>query len=224
MRWLSFGGSMTYSDYLKAASALASKLKAAIPATEDYDVVRADFGNRLKDAFDSYASTGASGRRSAGNDARAAVAEDVPAAFYRGYHDAGGEDTEQDDDDWLTHEQARQLAFMKDALASLKEQADAETLTEDGITSRVENWQSTLDGIYAEGKLRGAVNVMLTYDGDDGEESCDDCQRYKGQRHSAKWWLKRDLVRRNGNDNYACGRWKPCQHHFYSDDGELYAP
>jgi hypothetical protein len=105
----------------------------------------------------------------------------------------------------------------------LAEQREAETITEDAIHARVEMWLSSLDGIYAEGKLRGRDNVMLTFDGDDGEESCQDCQKYKGQRHSAKWWVKRDLVRRNGNDHYDCGRWAPCQHHFYTDDGALYA-
>jgi hypothetical protein len=214
---------MTLPAHLNAAALVAAKLKAALPVTEDYAVVRADFDNRLTDAFLSFAGSGGNASRGPRNEARSAVAEDVPAAFYRGYKDAGGEETDPDDEDWLTGEQARQLAFMNDALSALKQQAADETVTEDGIKTRVENWLSTLDGIYASGKLRGKDNVMLTFDGDDGKESCKECQRYKGQRHSAKWWIKRDLVRRNGNDNYGCGRWANCQHDFYTDDGELYA-
>ena len=192
-------------------------------ADEDYSVIRADYENRLFDAFIGYGSTSGRGTRSFSNAAARAIVEDFPAAFYRGYRDAGGEEVEPDDDAWLTARTEQERTYLSGAFQDIATLRDNETITEDAIRFKVESWLNGLDGVYAEGKLRGAKNVMLTYDGDDGQESCDECQKYKGQRHSAKWWINRDLVRRNGNDNYGCGRWKNCQHHFYTDDGELYA-
>lgn len=195
--------------------------EALIPPTEDYDVVRADLVNRLGDAFIDYVSSRIGTAAMA--EAKRAVTEDVPGAFYRGYRDAGGEETDDGDEKWLTATQRAQLAWLEKAFADLKAVRRDGTAKADDLRARAEVWGVTLDGIYAEGKLRGRQNVMLTLDGDDGEESCVECQRYKGKRHSAKWWLKRDLVRRNGNTNYTCGRWGNCHHHFYTDDGELYA-
>lgn len=202
------------------AGLIAFRIKAALPATEDYDVIRADLVERLTDAFLSYVSSARGARHQ--NAARRALVENIPAAFYAGYVEAGGEETEADDEKWLTAEQGRQLDFLADTFVALKEQRDAETATESGLRARVGDWARMLDGVFSEGKLRGADNVMLTFDGDDGEESCAECQKYKGQRHSAKWWVKRDLVRRNGNDNFGCGRWDNCHHDLYTDDGELY--
>ena len=206
-------------DWLDAR--LADEAKAAVPPTEDYAMVRADLLERLTDAFLSFVSSSPGTRHK--NAARRAVAEAIPAAFYSGYVDAGGEETEADDEKWLTAEQGRQLDFLIDTFEALKDDRENETATEDALRGRAETWARTLDGIYAEGKLRGKDNVMLTFDGDDGEESCRECQKYKGKRHSAKWWLKRDLVRRNGNEHYTCGRWGNCHHGFYTDDGTLYA-
>lgn len=195
----------------------------ATSADEDYDVIRADLVDRIETAFMDFVSQ-AGAVTSFRNAAGRALIEDIDAAFHRGYRDAGGEETEDDDEAWVTAKQSEQRGFMADAFESLKEWRASEKFTEGDIQARAELWGGMLDGVYSEGKLRGASNVMLTFDGEDGTESCDDCQRLKGQRHSAKWWTKRDLVRRNGNENYACGRWKNCQHGFYTDDGELYAP
>lgn len=195
--------------------------EAKLPPTEDYDVVRADLVNRLGDTFLGYVSTarGGADKREAGQ----ALIENISAAFYRGYRDAGGEETDEDDEKWLTKTQASQLAWLNKAFDDLAVVRKNETAKESDLRARAEIWGVTLDGVYAEGKLRGKANVMLTFDGDDGEESCRECQRYKKKRHSAKWWIKRDLVRRNGNDAYTCGRWHNCHHHFYLDSGALYA-
>jgi hypothetical protein len=156
------------------------------------------------------------------NEVRKAIAEDFPAAFYSGYVDAGGEETEDDDETWLTARVREELDYIDGVFAWLREQRDNETATEDAITARVEKWLGGVNSAYTEGKLRGAKNVMLTFGGEDGEESCKECQKYKGQRHSARWWLAHDLIRRNGNENFSCGRWEDCHHDLYTDKGELY--
>lgn len=200
---------------------LLAATKDALPATEDYDAVRADLVNTLLESFRSYVS--ASRGRASEISAKRSLIKNISAAFYRGYKVAGGEVTEPEDETWLTDTQKFQLDWMDKTFDSLKAQRDTESATVDALTARAEDWGVTLDGIYSEGKLRGRINIMLTFDGDDGDESCRDCQRLKGKRHSAKWWVKRDLVRRSGNPAYECGRWDNCHHHFYTDDGELYA-
>lgn len=198
--------------------------KASVPDVPGYDDIRGQYEESLFDAFISFAGSSGAGGRRYRNLAGRAVIEAVNDAFYRGYRDAGGEETEADDETWLTARQSAELSHLPGVFEWLKEARDADppTITEDAVRARVDKWLSGLDGIYSEGRLRGADNVMLTFDGDDGQESCNQCQKYKGQRHSAKWWVKRDLVRRNGNDNFDCGRWENCQHNLFTDDGELY--
>lgn len=203
----------------------ASYFKAAVPEGLDYDDVESDLRDRLKDAFISYLSSAGS-VTSYRNAARRALVEDIYSAFYAGFAEAAGDGSETTDEDEkaISTILNQQLDHMLNAFASLKEQRkDPDSLKESEVDDRVDDWAHMLFGVYGEGKLRGDRNKMLTFDGDDGTESCDECQEYKGQRHSAAWWLTRDLVRRNGNEHFGCGRWKPCQHNLYDDDGKLYA-
>lgn len=171
---------------------------------EDYDVIRADFETRLTDAFQSAVSTNG---RAARNAARLAVVEDVPAAFERGYADGGGEEIDAEDNAWATDEQARQLAFMSDAVSALRELGDA--ITEDLINSRVGLWLGTLDAIYAHAKLLGAKNKMLTWHLGSTEKHCATCAKLDGQRHSAKWWLNHNYIpRQPGSETLDCGGWQ----------------
>jgi len=190
-----------------AGQAGSGPYKAATSGGEDYDNIRADLVDKLKDAFLSFVSTNGKAAR---NKAKRTLVEDIPAAFYRGYEDGGGDTTEPDDEAWLTAKQAEQLGFMGDALDALR--ATGEDITESAIDSRVEFWAGTLDGIYSEGKLRGSKNMMCYFDGDDGAESCDTCQGLKdGPPRSVKYILAHDLIPRPGNKNFDCGGWQ-CQH------------
>jgi len=185
-----------------------------------YDDLRGDFFNVLQAValgFMEQAGRAVAQRKSR---IRTLIADSFPNAFYTGYADAGGEETEPDDERWITRETSRQQGFVDDLFECLLEIKDAGGDARDEIDRHAEGFATALDSAYNEGKLRGNENIMLTFDGDDGQESCPECQRYKDTRHSAKWWLKRDLVRRNGNENFGCGRWQTCQHDLYTDKGE----
>jgi len=223
----SFDGRVTEDDFINGTGPKdkqpvgilsAGQFKAALPATEDYDNVRADLVGRLKDAFLTFVSSrrGQASR----NAARKAIAEDVPAAFYAGYADAGGEDTEDDDERWLTAEQARQLDFLVDAFQALADDRDNETAKESAIDDRIEIWAATLDAIYAQGKLRGAANKMLTWQLGQTEKHCSTCSKLDGQRHGAKWWLAHDYIPREpGSDTLECGGWN-CDCRLEYDNGD----
>lgn len=207
-------------EHLKAAGVVAEQIKAALPDTQPYSTTRREYVLRIGAAVSGYLES--SGSTTAWrNQARKAVVEEFPNAFYAGYAEAGGEETEDEDESWLTGAINDELSNVDEMFAALKDLRGTVDPDEEA-DARADGYAVTLDSVYSEGKLRGNVNIMLTFDGDDGKESCAQCQRYKGQRHSAKWWLAKDLIRRNGNENFDCGRWENCQHDLYDDKGELY--
>jgi hypothetical protein len=203
----------------QAAVTLAERqAKAALPATEDYAVVRADLVNRLFDAFISYVSATGAGTRFK-NDARKAIVEDVPGAFYAGYADAGGEETEDDDEAWVTGQINAQLGFMDNAFSALKELRAGE-FTEADVEAKAELWGQTLDAIFGEGKLRGAKNKMLEWRYGDTDH-CDTCQDLQGQRHKASWYLARNYIPGKPGAAMDCGGYR-CQCALYDKDGNEY--
>lgn len=106
--------------------------------------------------------------------------------------------------------------FAKDAASAKKDKA-----ARDVVLARVDQWASSLRNFGEAGRVAALGNIPLTFGGDDGEESCDDCQQYKGQRHRRNWWAERGLLERNGNPNYECGRWDACHHSFLDDNGKV---
>ncbi len=203
-------------DELRRLLALASRTlaarqaKAEIPPTEDIDILRADLVNSLFDAFIGYLSS-SGGVTKWRNDGRKALARNIPDAFYRGYQDAGGEETEDEDEAWIKGKLSEQMDFMGGAFESLKGWRDGETFTEGDVQARADVWGGMLDGVYSQGLLRGGKNQMLYFDGDDGKESCTTCQNLKGKKRSTKWVLEHDMIPYPGNKNFECGGWQ-CEH------------
>ncbi len=119
-------------------------------------------------------------------------------------------------DEWVSGQFEFVNQFAKDTAAAKRDR----TLRE-AVLARVPLWVDSMRNFGEAGKLYALGNIMLTFDGDDGAESCDDCQRYKGQRHKRNWWADRGLLERNGNPNYECGRWDNCHHDFRDDKGKV---
>lgn len=160
------------------------------------------------------------------NLAGRAIVEHYSEAFYKGYEEASGQgDTvAAEDDSWLTDIINSSIGYMADLFAKLKDIRKAGGYDADAIArARADGYATTLDSVYGHGRILGNTNIMLTFSGPDGNESCGQCQKYKGQRHRGKWWIKYDLVRRNGNENFDCGRWDKCKHNLYKDNGELWS-
>ncbi len=119
-------------------------------------------------------------------------------------------------DDWLGNQLEYVNQFAKDTAQVKKDKTGR-----DAILARVDLWAESLRNFGESGRLYALGNIPLTFDGDDGEESCDDCQRYKGQRHTRNWWAQRGLLERNGNERFECGRWDNCHHNFRDDNGKV---
>lgn len=196
-------------------------VRAALPPVEDYDVIRADYYNRLFDAMISYVSS-SGGNTKWANQVRKAITEDFPAAFYAGFSDEGGTETDPEDETWLTDRIERELGFVPGLFADLKAWRESENFTEGDIEARAEMWARSLDGVYSRGKLLASKNKKLEFDGDDGEESCATCMGLKGKQKTIKWILDNDMIPEPGNENYDCKGFN-C-HHFWKDPktGERY--
>ena len=153
--------------------------------------------------------------------------------FETGYMDGSGGDTyepEAADTDWLAARMEQELGYIDLLYYSLKEIKDGATAEEpvtdadmvSFATDRAAMYGRTLDGVYAQGKLRGKKNIMLTFLGEDGKESCPECQRYKNKSHRAKWWVSHDLIPGPGNENFSCNGYN-CQHFLADADGNQWA-
>jgi hypothetical protein len=130
--------------------------------------------------------------------------------------DEDGQTADDALDEWTSGQFEFVNQFAKDAAAAKKDKAQR-----DGVLARIDLWIAALRNFGEAGKLYALGNIPLTFDGEDGEESCDDCQRYKGQRHRRNWWADRGLLERDGNPNYECGRWPACHHSFKDDSGKV---
>lgn len=147
--------------------------------------------------------------------------------FDRGYLDGGGQlkDMTEEDSQWLANKKVAERVFIEQLWERLrelkKEEPDEDNSLE--IDARAKGYTDTLDGVYAEGKLRASRNVMLTFDGEDGEESCRECRKWKGKRHSANFWIKRGLIPgQPGNVNFSCHGYN-CRHILFDDHGDIWA-
>ena len=131
----------------------------------------------------------------------------------------GGGSLPLDDDTaaWVRGELDAQLGFVDslfETLKALRKEGDFEA--ENEAVRRADGYCNSLDAFFNGVKLSGAGNIMLTFDGDDGKESCTDCQRYKGQRHRASWWIAHDAV--PPSRSFECGGYH-CDHFLRDDDG-----
>lgn len=78
--------------------------------------------------------------------------------------------------------------------------------------SKAQLWvNKSLNSVYELGRAQADANGMYEFDGDDGAESCADCQRLKGQRHRLKDWNKRQWNPNQSGFKAECGGWR-CQH------------
>lgn len=192
----------------------------------EYSGLRNDFWARIYDAVYDYLS----GKGNVGTVKRAmkkAIAETYNNVADLAWQDGGGElPIGPEANAYTASRQAEEFAFVDTLGNGLKEiKNDEESDINDAIQQafqRADGYSRSLDKFYSNVKALAAGNkmVMLTFTGEDGEESCSDCQKYKGQRHKASWWVRRDAV--PPSRSFECGGYK-CQHILVDDDGKLFS-
>jgi len=148
----------------------------------------------------------------------AAVSQAYINAADTAYVDGGAElPLDMDTASWARAELNAQFGFIDSlfqTLKALRKEGDFDADAEG--TARAEGYAQSLDMLYSGVKMRAAGNVMLTFAGEDGAESCKDCQRYKGQRHRASWWVAHGAI--PPSRDFECKGYN-CFHRLVDDDG-----
>ena len=162
------------------------------------------------------------------NDFKNAANDAFILAFIAGKADAGnGDPLTEDETYWINARIGAEIGFADTLWVSMRALHNSDDYTpadgEEFAATHAVNYAAAIGSIYSEGKLFGAKNKFLMFDGDDGAESCQTCQSLKGRRKPARWWLEQELIpAQQGNTNYICGGWQ-CQHYLVDDDGVTYA-
>jgi hypothetical protein len=183
------------------------------------EVVRAAYGDAIYAAILEYLAAAGSSTQYK-NRVKRAVVESFPEVFYLAYASGGGEVVDPEDDQWLTAKINAEMAYVDllfQSMKTVKDTAESADERRAEANARADGYLKTLDAVYAEGLLRGKKNRMLTMVGEDGAESCVDCQRHKGKRYTARKWLRLGIPGVPGN-GWECGGWK-CQHGLIDDEG-----
>lgn len=149
-----------------------------------------------------------------------AMVEAFGTAFDSGWVD-GGQDLPPDDEalEWLNARTDAEFGFIDMLFQEAKELRKEENFDYfSWITERADGYTRTLAEIYNQAKLRALPDKMVTFNGEDGEESCETCASLKGERHKISWFVKRNYVPPHGT-GLECGRGGRCQHRLYDDEG-----
>ena len=205
----------------------------AIRAVGDYSGIRSNYITASTNAMLEYM-RGYAGMVSSRNVMKKAMVEAFADGFETGFMETSGGDTyepEREDTDYLAAKIDAEMGYIDALFVSLKEIVSGATI-EDPVTdadivseadSRAAMYAKTLDGVYGQGKLRGKKNIMLKFDGPDGNENCDTCKRLKaGLAHRAKWWVSHELIPTPGNEQFICGCYR-CEHQLFDKDGNVWA-
>jgi hypothetical protein len=186
--------------------------RAVLKAAAGYDGIRDIYWYAIYDAVYDYL-TGNKPVTSFRNAMGKAMADAFIDAAKIGYLDGGGELPFDDETlTWLGGAQTAELGHIGDLFARLKEEWDGLDPV-DEAHMRADGYTRTLDSIYTEAKMRGSKNITLVFVGDDGKESCPECQKMKGKRHKIQYILDHNLIPRPGNNTYSCNGYN-CEHYW----------
>ena len=189
----------------------------------EYSAVRKVYSDKVYEAVYSYLSD----RKKMDQDFRDAMRTALEIAFVASATIAwadGGNDQVLTIDAlaFLAAYKAAEMGFVESLLVSLrlmKQQADEDTVPEVTAQQRADGYAKTLDLVYNNIKVLSAGNRMLTFVGEDGDETCIDCYKYKGKRHRASWWVAHDAI--PPNRNFECKGYR-CQHILVDDQNRLF--
>jgi hypothetical protein len=210
INYLSNRGYKVHSSYL-------SILGKTIKQVGEYNAIRQEFWAAVYDSVYDFLSSNAQ-VNTYKDKLDTAISKAYIESAETGYEDGGGTLPLDDDTSaWARAELDSQFGYIDSLFLTLKElrkEEDVDVIHEAFL--HADAYANSLDALYNGAKIAGAGNMMLTFDGDDGKESCADCLRLKGQRHRASWWRNHGLV--PPSRNYACGGYH-CEHRLFDDNG-----
>jgi len=191
-------------------------------ANTTYESIRSNYWAEVYDSVEGYL-TSDRPVTAFRNKMLVAMSESFTDAVYEGYQEVGGElPLDADTQSWLGDRIATERGFIVDVFARLKEEWDGLDPIAEAF-ARADGYAATLDSVFVEAKMRGSENATLEFGGEDGAESCPECQAMKGKKHTIKYIIENDLIPYPGTDQYSCHGYK-CQHRWKNPKtGEEYA-
>jgi len=186
----------------------------------EYSAIRREYFQAIQNNVEDYLQGGGESNK---KEIIALVALLYARVAFLAFQDGGGGDKlNKQAETYLAGRIKTEQAYVSEMFSKLKQ------AREDGVDDidaafegqrRAELYSRTLDQLYANAKLIGAGGTMLTFDGEDGQESCIDCTRLKGKRRSARWWVKTNNV--PPSRDFECHGYN-CQHYLRDDNGRIY--
>lgn len=193
----------------------------------EYSKLRADYWAVVYDAVYEYL-TGSGASTAYKGLIKRSMTETFVSVGNIAWEDGGAElPLEPEANSMLTSMMNAELGYIDNTFESLallkKELKDKpDELAQEAIHQafqRADGYANTLDGLYSTIKAMAAGAMMLTFVGEDGAESCTDCQRYKNKRHKASWWVAHDAI--PPNRSFECHGYR-CFHVLVDDKGRLF--
>lgn len=189
----------------------------------EYSAIRQEYWARIFDAVFTYLTT-SQNINAVKLPMRAAIGTAYPATADMAWIDGGGElPLDEDALSVASAAESAELGYVEELANNLRMLKKDESFNSNEAAAvaerHAEGYARSLDRLYNSIKVLAAGSKMLTFVGDDGTESCTDCQKYKGKRHKAKWWVANDAV--PPNRNFECGGWQ-CLHVLADDSGRVY--
>ena len=152
------------------------------------------------------------GRRRFGIVLRDLIRKYGREAYLDGMADGGvdtGRTLEADDLDSYRALLTKQSAFVTKLGAAIYRE---DAVSDGQAANKPEMWfNKSILPFYEQGRASADANGTYEFAGDDGAESCVDCQRLKGQRHRMKDWTRKGLRPRVDTSAFECGGWM-CKH------------
>lgn len=181
----------------------------------DYSQVRAGYLEDISAAMMDYVISDAPITRFR-NEYRRAILEFFDVAYFTGYIDSGGQVAQMEDGDrqWILDRMQQEIGYadrLFDELKALRKESENTQELVGVVMHHAEGYARTLDAVYAEGVMRGGRDEKYTFDGEDGMESCPECQKMKGKEMRAADIVAMDLIPYPGTPHYSCHGYN-CRH------------
>lgn len=199
---------------VRARQALSTK------ASGDLGSINSAYNDAIVQALVNYFDGGA--LASSRNAFKRAMVEAFGSTFDTGTVDGGGELPFTGDAlDWFNARVSQESGYIDLLFAEAKQ-----LKKEKGFdyfawaTARADGYVNTLREIYNVAKMMAMSDKMVTFEGDDGAESCDTCQKLKGKRHKISWFVARGYVPPFGV-GLDCHPGRRCQHYLVDDNGDI---
>lgn len=129
-------------------------------------------------------------------DVRALVRNGVGDAYVAGLDEGGVKFDEMDSDDamLIVELTTEQLDHVTEFVRAVRDAREDKAAQRDILDNRIPLWTASITAAGQAGLASAKGNEMVRFGGEDGEESCKDCQRFKTNAHRRKWFLNRDYM------------------------------